>query len=707
MQDLDIIPILVVSDSQNKAEMLNGLLRGEGLAVHPQWVTSTAKWNQLKTPPELVFYFDDTKEPTLQEVVDAAHAVSAAVIEVSAQHDPVRAAEAIDLGATASLSLAETKLLAAIARRERKNRSERAQLNTLRHELEQNRLRLRNLLTGTQNAIAYAQEGVISAVNPAWAKRFGYAEPEELVGLPIMDMFSETDQGSLKSALRALSRGKGTDTSVECTALDANGDEFPLTLDLGLAEIEGERQIQFTAASENDDGKENSAALKQIDELETDNKRLAGKLKILQQCEPDSRLLWPSVFAPVAAERVNRPLSGAVRALVAFHPADPDKAFSTFGPLGMAEAGGSIATTLSPLLEDEDLMVRIGDLTVLAIVNRASEDKVQQWAETVLRALDEHIFETSTRSSLLGFSAGIAPIDRVRRLEQLTYQALNAASSSPGTVNRVAASSITSAADTDDAGWSAVINEALEERRFAIALRPIEDLSSASKMYEASARLLDREGKEILPEAFMEPASRLDMAQPLEQRLIGHAFVTLLRLLKAEESSQVIIPLSTAIMQDDGLENYLMALVNRTQARLPVKSLIFELGTEDALNHVADVETFVKTIHGLNCGFGLRNFAPGNNADKLLQRISTDSLRLSEACVARLSEDEVLAQRVKTLTDKLAETHCRVVASGVSDPTVMAQLYNIGICAFDGSVIGEAELFNAKDPSFEALYTEE
>jgi len=706
VQDLDIIPILVVCDTQNKAEMLNGLLRGEGLAVHPQWVTTTANWDKLKTPPELVFYFDDTQEPSLQEVVAAAHGVSAAVIGVSAQHDPVRAAEAIDLGATASLSLAETKLLAAVARRERQNRYERAQLTELEHELEQNRLRLRNLITGAQNAIAYAQEGVISNVNPAWAKRFGYTEPEELVGLPIMDMFSETDQDNLKRVLRALSRGKKSDTSVECTARGANGDEFQLTLELGLAEIEGQQQIQFTAASEHAESGENSAALKQIDELEIDNKRLAGKLKALQQCEPDSRLLWPSVFAPVAAERVNRPLAGTVCALVAFHPADPDKALATFGPLGMAEAGGSIATTLSPLLMDEDLMVRIGDLTILAIVNRANEEKVQQWAEAVLRALDEHIFETSTRSSLLGFSAGIAPIDRVRRLEQLAHQALNAASSSPGTVNRVAASTIITAADTDDTGWSAVINEALEERRFAIALRPIEDLSSASKMYEASARLLDREGKEILPEAFMEPASRLDMAQQLEQRLIGHAFVTLLRLLKAEESSQVIIPLSTAIMQDEGLGDYLMALVNRTRARLPAKSLIFELGAEEALNHVAEVEAFVKTIHSLNCGFGLRNFAPNDNADKLLQRIATDSLRLSETCVARLSEDEALAERIRNLTSGLAEKNCRTVASGVSDPTIMAQLYNLGISAFDGSVIGEAEIFNARDPSFEALYSE-
>lgn len=705
MQELDIIPILVVSDSQNKAEMLNGLLRGEGLAVHPQWVDTTAGWNEQKAEPELVFYFDDTTDPALPDVITAARDIGSAVIVVSAQHEPGHAAEAMASGATSQVSLADTPLLAAIARRERRNRNDHARLSVLEHELDQNRRRLRSLIAGAQNAIAYSQEGVISSANPAWARHFGYESAEDLAGLPIMDLFADSDHDALKKVLRGLARGKSSEETIECKGRNADGEEFALELTLGTAEIDGEQQIQFTAAtSENHETAGTSEALKEIDELETENKRLAAKLQVMQQCEPESRLLWPAVFAPVAAERINRPLSGSVRALVAFRPADPDKALSTFGPLGMAEAGSSIATTLSPLLEDDDLVVRIDDLTVLAIVSRKDEEKVQKWAEAVLQALGEHIFETSNRSSLLGFSAGIAPIDRVRRLEQLAQQALDAASSVPGTVNRAAASGAITAADTDDTGWAAVINEALEEQRFAIALRPIEDLSNANKLHEATARLLDREGKEILPETFMEPAARLNLAQSLEQRLIGHAFIALLRLLNTEENTQVIVPLSPAVMQDKELGTYLMGLVKRTKARLPAKSLIFELGTEDALHHVAEVEAFVKTVHDLNCGFGLRHYTPNDNADKLLQRIPLECLRLSPDCVIKLGEDETLAGRVTSLARDLAEKNCRIVASGVSDPTLMAKLYNLGITAFDGSVIGDAEIFDAHDASFEAAY---
>jgi len=703
VQDLDIIPILVVCESQNKAEMLNGLLRGEGLAVHPTWVNSIENWEAQKSPPELVFYFEDTQEPTLGDVIAAANKLAAAVIVVSAHHDPAQAATAISLGAAAQVNLADTTLLAGIAQRERRNRSERASLKTLERQLNQVRQQLRNLMAGGQKAIAYSQEGVIANVNPSWAERFGYSDPDDLIGLPVMDLFSESDQETLKGLLRSLTRGKSIKNPNTLHGRQADGKAFEIELSLSSVEVDGEPQIEFTIAGSESGGGANTAALKQIDTLEVEKKLLQAKLQTLEQREPDSRFLWPATFAPIAAERVNRPLAGSVRALVAFQPSAPQKALSTFGPIGMAEAGSGIASLLSPLLNEDDLATRIDGMTVLAVINRPDENEIQSWTENALHALGEHIFETSSRSSLLGYAAGIAPIDRVRRLEQLAHQALKAAKGEPNSVTRVQSSNVITTADTDDSGWSAMITEALEERRFAIALRPIEDLASADKLYEATARLLDREGKEILPEGFMGPAIRLDLAQPVERWLIGHAFVTLLRLLKNSESTRVIVPLSPSVMRDSSLGDFLLGLVKKTHARLPVKSLIFELSIEDALQHVAEVEAFSKRTTSLNCGFGLRHYKPADNADKLLQRLQLDVLRLDPSCVAKLGSDEQLNERITALMQTLESTQCRLIASGVNDANLMAQLYNLGISTIEGSAIGDSEVFNSQNPMFEGV----
>ncbi|HYW77544.1 MAG TPA: EAL domain-containing protein, partial [Gammaproteobacteria bacterium] len=685
VEELDIIPILVVCESQNKAEMLNGLLRSEGLAVHPTWVNSTENWEAQKSPPELVFYFEDTGEPVLEEVIAAADNLAAAVIVVSAHHDPEQAAAALAAGAAAQVSLADTALLAGIAQRERQNRSEHASVKTLKHQLDQTRQQLRSLMSGGQQGVAYAQEGVIANANPSWAERFGYSDPDDLIGLPVMDLFAESDQETLKGLLRSLSRGKAIQNPNELQGRDAGGDAFGIEISLSSVEVDGEPQIQFTIAGGENGGGSSSAALKQIDKLEVEKKLLQAKLQTLEQREPDSRFLWPAIFAPIAAERVNRPLAGSVRALVAFRPADTEKALSTFGPVGMAEAGSSIASLLSPMLEENDLATRIDGMAVLVVINRQDEKQIQAWTERVLHTLGEHVFETSSRSSILGYAAGIAPIDRVRRLEQLTHQAMKAATGEPNSITRVQSSNVITTADTDDSGWSAMLTEALEEHRFAIALRPIEDLANANKLYEATARLLDREGKEILPEAFMEPAIRLNLAQPVERWLIGHAFATLLRLLQSSETTRVIAPLSPAVMKDGSIGDFLLGLVKKTNARLPVKSLIFELSIDDALQHVADVEAFSQRIHDLHCGFGLRHYKPADNSVKLLQRLQLDALRLDPSCVAKLGTDEKLNERITQLMEMLEGTECRLIASGVNDANLMAQLYNLGISTVEGT----------------------
>ncbi len=707
MKDLNIIPILVVSNTQNKAEMLNGLLRGEGLAVRPQWVNTVENWEKQKIAPELVFYFDDIGKPTLKEVIAATEDMAVALIVVSPRHDQVRAATAIDLGAAAQVCLADTALLAGITRREHRNRDDRAKLKALKHELEQNNLRLRSLLAGTHDAIAYTQEGLITSVNPAWAEYFGYSKPDDLVDFPILDLFGTADLDTLKKTLRMLKRGKSTDSPIECNARCLDGSELCTELRLGTTVVEGEKQIQFTLTSNKNDATKNSIVLKHIDELETEKRLLVRKLDNLRHREPNSQLLWPSTFATMAEERINQPMAGAARALIAFHPANPQEALSTFGPLGLSEAGAGIAAMLSPLLEDEDIAVRIDPLTVLAIVNRTNKQKIQTWCETVLNALGEHIFESSNRSSLLGFVAGIAPIDRVRRLEQLIHQAIYAARGDSGSVNLVAAPAEITTADMDDAEWSTLISEALEERRFAIALRPIEDLSGTNKFHEVTARLLDREGLEIDPSTFMEPATRSGFIQSIEQRLVGHALIALLHLLKTDKKARVIIPSSPSMMNDPDFVDFLLMLIKRTQAQLPVKSLIFELSLKDIINHIIEVENFTKKLQSLNCGFGVRGYVPSDNANKILKKLSITSLRIAPDCVSKLGQDEELTQRIKQLTIRLEGERCHVIASGVNDADLMAQLYNLGLSTMEGDAIGESEILSSKNPMFEALYAKE
>ncbi len=695
-EQLDIIPILVVADSQNKAEMLNGLLRSQGLAVQPVWTEHAEDWEQHATRPEIVFYFADTPRPDLATVVRSAEKISRPVVVIAgAAAAPGTAAEALSTGAAAWVPTDDAPLLAATVRRERGRHAVLERLQRAEQELAQNRQRLQRLLASSQDALAYLQEGVIVEANPAWADRFGYATPDALAGLPVMDLFSADHQRELKQALKRAAKtpGRGSE-SYSLTALGKAGNTFQAEVEIASVEVDGGRQQQLVIRGATGTG--NNLGL-ELQEIEEENRQLQQSLRATRQMEPDSRLLWPATFTPVAAERVTRPLAGSTRAIVVIRPAEEDQTVATFGPLGMAEAGARLAQAVSPLLDEQDLATRIDDLTLVALINRADEDTVVKWARQLVAALGEHVFEASARSSHIGFAAGYATVDRIRRLDALIRQAEQAARGAPGAVTRARATAVTGAEadqDTDDTGWAAVIREAFDEHRFAVALRPIEDLSRGAKLYEATPRLLDRDGKEILPDAFLEPAERLELIDPLQRRLVGHAFLALVRMLRAGEQARIVVQLRAAVMTDNKLGDFLRSIVQRTHARLPGKSLILELSLREAGQRIRDTREFAASAEMLNCGLGMRDYVPGDAADKLLEHLSIDTLRLSPKLLPHLQEDDALAERVRAAAAKMAEKGDRLIASGVSDANMMALLYNLGIGTVEGPAIGEPEIFS-------------
>ena len=159
-------------------------------------------------------------------------------------------------------------------------------------------------------------------------------------------------------------------------------------------------------------------------------------------------------------------------------------------------------------------------------------------------------------------------------------------------------------------------------------------------------------------------------------------------------------------MNDPDFPDFLLMLIKRTQAQLPVKSLIFEFSLKDAINHIIEVENFTRKLQNLHCGFGVRGYVPSDNANKILKKLSITSLRIAPDCVAKLGQDEELAQRIKQLTIRLEAEQCHVIASGVNNADLMAQLYNIGLNIMEGDAIGESEILSSKNPMFEALYTQ-
>lgn len=700
-EDLDIIPILVIAASQNHAEMLNGLLRSHGVAVHASWTDRLDGWDKRGSAPEVILYFSEIEKPRLEDVIAQAAPSGTPVVVVARERSATDAARAMEAGAADWVGTEEGELMAAVVRRERSRRHGLRRLLELEQAVDQHQLRLKSLISGSQEAIAYLQDGVIVDANTAWAARFSGEHTENLIGSPIMDLFGENCRGALKKALKAVARDSGPQT-ITLDVLAADGDTQSVNAELSQVPSNGHSQVQLTIRGQGPAGE----LQLQIEELEQDKQRLAEEIQDLDQRERGTKVLWPATFAPIAAERLNRPLGGLVRALVAFRPSNPTEVTRLLGPLGIAMVGSDLSAVLSPLLEEGDIATRLDSLVSLALVNRESESALRAWIESALRALGSQIFETGSRSTHLGFVAGFAVVDRVRQLDVLVNLALGASEACESGIHRAQPETRRAATELASSTWESLIPEAFKERRFVIALQPIEDLARGAKLYVASPRLLDSSGNEIAESMFYQPAVKLGLLESLERRLLGHAFVAQLRLQHAGESKRMLVPLSAAAIKDSGLPTLLVSLGKHVKARSALKSLVLEFCQNDIATRIREVERFARAFGKLGCGLGMRDFDATSDGEQLLEDLAFATLRLAPKITDQLAHDEALRDRLRAVAKRCSKKDVMVIASGVSDANAMALLYNLGIGLVDGPVIGEPTLFSPAASEDEPLLRE-
>jgi len=109
------------------------------------------------------------------------------------------------------------------------DRLDRALAGTLA-SARQYRDQMKAFMTGSTDAIAHVQEGIVVDVNPAWVELFGHDEAAGVLGQPLMDFFQQRSHAALKGALVAAAQGRWADHSLQAVALLPGGTELPVGL---------------------------------------------------------------------------------------------------------------------------------------------------------------------------------------------------------------------------------------------------------------------------------------------------------------------------------------------------------------------------------------------------------------------------------------------------------------------------------------------
>ena len=676
MSEPDAVPLIVLSASRDPAEVVNGILRRAGHPVHCTWIPALPDLADALTQinPELLLLVaaDEATLATAARVRDQV-APALPLLVVTDTLNELRMSQAMQQGARDVVTLANPARLQAVMGRElRAHRLERTLNSTLRSARDARR-QLETVLQHSNDAIAQVQEGIVVDANAAWLEFFGF-ERSAIVGQPIMDVFDESTHAALKGALAACLQGRWSDHSLNVNGYFADGSRRTIELLLRLGEHEGEPCVRLVVPAR-----------------QRDEQRIEQELRDALTRDASTGMLNRRPLLDAVAERVRVAPRAGVRYFAAVRLDKFASIEREVGALRSEDVLVEFAKVLREQLNPQDLAGRLGGISFLVLLERGNAHDVEAWCEELVARTAKQAVRVGDKTLALSCTVGVSaiPSDKassdaaIADAVEACRSAQTRGGNQVGTLDR---------ADTDsrvqsyDQIWVKHIKAALMENRFRLVQQPISSLQGEDHgMFDVLVRMLDPQGKEILPGEFLPAAERNDLLKNIDRWVIGAS----LSFAAQRKPGCLFVRLSRDTLKDRSFLGWLDNQLRTT--RVDAARLCFQIHEELAASHVAEFRDLATALHQRGFRCALERFGSGRDPRALLAEAPLAFMKIDGALVQRLTRDADLQQKVRELVSEAQKRHIETIAERVEDANTMAVLWQLGVQHVQGYFINAPE----------------
>ncbi|HEX4376250.1 MAG TPA: EAL domain-containing protein [Steroidobacteraceae bacterium] len=677
MSDSTAVPLIVYSATRDTVETLNGMLRRVGVAAHCTWIPAAHDipdaMEQIN-PELLICYLGAGDE--LQPVTSNRDQISSLVplIVVREQVDERLIAEDMAQGARDTVSLQQPGRLQAVITRElHAFRIERTLNSTLR-AAQDYRSQLEVVLQRSNDAIAQVQEGILVNANGAWLELFGFVEATGLVGQPVMDLFEESTHAPLKGALTACLQGRWENHTLKAGAILGDGSVVPLELLLAVGEYEGEPCVRLIVPAR-----------------KRDDRQLAQELEIAVQSDPGTGLLHRRHLIASLRERIEIPIVGGTRYLVCVRPDNFLEIEREYGIVASEELLIGLANIVRSLLGPHDIAGHLGGTILLLLLERANVRDVEAWSENLVTRVSKHSFQVDGHALHATCTAGLAIIPSVTAdLDDCALAALECLRRG----RKRGGNQIVSADHTDndtriqayDQIWVKHIKAALMENRFRLVQQPIAALGGDEKIiYDVALRMVDSQGKEVLPSEFMPAAGRNDLLKNIDHWVIGAS----LSFISKRKPDLSFVRVSRDSALDPSLPQWLEMQLKSTLA--DPGRLCLQVTEEVATRHPEQIQALATSLRARGLKFALEHFGSGSEALALIESLPLDFIKIDGSLMQGLNGNLELQRKVRALAEAASKKGVQTVAEHIEDANTMAVVFQLGVQYIQGYFVHAPE----------------
>ncbi|MBU6420982.1 MAG: EAL domain-containing protein, partial [Gammaproteobacteria bacterium] len=647
---------MIITASQNEAEQLNSALRSAGYPVQPLWASDvdSAEKNIKAQRPDLILCSMSVPSASFQDIVKLRDMSlpNVPIIALSDTTDPELVAEIIDSGARDLVSITQTEHVRAVVTRE-------LEVLQLARELEQKGLTLKEyeqrislVMRDTKNAIAYAHDGILLNVNPAFLELFGYSASGQLEGQPVLELFGGESQLALKEALKLAAKGQAV-KPLPLGAKHAEGNLLEITLQIARAEFEGEPALELSIRNDNKSNEADAAMLAQAQaqsqvQIDLLTQKLAASVQQLTTARNLDMLtgfINRMHFIEVLRQELAKHVKSAVRVLLYIKP---DQFSLVMDKVGVIASDGIIkglADLVRTSVAKDDIVARFGGTVFAVIMTRHKLKEITDWTEKFHTTVAARIFESMGKSTSMSCSIGYVLLDEHNRdAEQALVHAkeahTKASLSEGGSVVAWMPAKVDSQGKTTETEWKRSITDALKTNRFMLAYQSIASLmGDATEALDMLVRMRDEDNNEIPNKDFLPAAERCGMMVAIDRWVVERSLRMLEERTKQNRAARLFVRLSDQSLTDKNLLPWLEKLLSGVF--FSAGHLVFQISEKSAEKYITDTRALAEAAHRLQCGFALEHFGLGQNPLHTLGLIRhVDYIKIDGSLIAVLATEE-------------------------------------------------------------------
>lgn len=358
-----------------------------------------------------------------------------------------------------------------------------------------------------------------------------------------------------------------------------------------------------------------------------------------------------------------------------------------------------LALLLKGNLRERDTLARLGGDEFALLLENCSIQDALEVADTFRSEVQRFRFKWGDRVFAVGMSVGMVAINRDSGNAASLLSAADAAcyvakDRGRNQIHVYESRDIDLARHRGEMQWVTRIQRALEDNRLRLSwqeIRRTDGRTEPSRHVELLLRMVDEDGSEILPMAFIPAAERYSIMPSLDSWVIEETLRLCQRYLASERQQHCLfaVNLSGASLKDPAFRRMLLACLQDNPALGP--HLCFEITETAAIGNLAVVNEFIDAMRAFGCRFALDDFGSGLSSFTYLKNLKVDYLKIDGAFVRDIATNAIDRSMVEAIHRIGHQMGLQTVAEYVESDKTLALLRQIGVDYVQGNAIHSPE----------------